>query len=212
MRMHSVGCRLLASLLSVLLMGCTATPALPPSAAAPPPTVAPTLPVPSARVRSAPVRQVSSGDIAYAQDERALVQTASLVVVGTPTGPIEERATTPDGMLTTFHQSVRVHQVLKGQITADTVRVLRAGLSRQAQRDGVVSSTDVRGPLTQAPLILFLQPSAEAEVFQVVGHASGELPLDMADRVAAVRPETQAFAQLDVAAVRTKIAELSARP
>lgn len=58
----------------------------------------------------------------------------------------------------------------------------------------------------------FLQPSAEAEVFQVVGHASGELPLDATDRVASVRPETQAFARLDVAAVRTKIAELSARP
>ncbi len=51
-----------------------------------------------------------------------------------------------------------------------------------------------------------------ADVFQVVGHASGELPLDATDRVASVRPETQAFAQLDVAAVRTTIAALSARP
>jgi hypothetical protein len=51
-----------------------------------------------------------------------------------------------------------------------------------------------------------------ADVFQVVGHASGELPLDATDQVASVRPETQAFAQLDVAAVRTTIAALSARP
>lgn len=145
-------------LLPVLLVGRTATPA-PPRSANVPPTVAPTLPVPSASVRSSPVRQVSSADIAYAQDERELVQTASLVVVGTPTGPIEERATTPDGMLTTVYQTVRVHEVLKGQLSADMVRVLRAGLSGQAQRQGVVSSTDVRGPLTQATLILFLRLS-----------------------------------------------------
>ena len=93
------------------------------------------------------------------------MQTASLVVVGTPTGPIEERSTTPDGMLTTFHQRVRVHEVLKGWMTADTARMLWAGLSGQAQRQGVVSTADVRGPLTQATVILLSHPSAEAEVF-----------------------------------------------
>lgn len=179
---------------------------------APPPSVAPTLLIPSARVRSPSVPQVVSADIDYAVDEHDLVRRATLVIVGVPTGQVEEVNATPNGLSADFRQTVRVQEVLKGDVSGDTVRVIRAGLTNNAPQQGVIVEDGLRGALPPGKHILFLQPSAELGVFQVVGHASGDLPLDTTERVASVRPETQAFAHLDVASVRTKIVELSARP
>lgn len=151
------------------------------------------------------VQNFVTADVDSAVDEEDLVNRATLVIVGTPEGKIEEKVTTQDGMFGSYYQTVRVHEVLMGETEDNTVRVVRAGVSSKGKDNTTVEG--LRGPLPQGKMILFLQPSAEAGVMQVVGHFSGEMVLDAAEEVSVVSSELTAFKGLDVAGVRQKIDE-----
>lgn len=161
------------------------------------------------RAASTVPRTVVFASIEYAPNELALVEWAALVVVATPVGEIQEVPTSKDGLFVNYLQDVRIEEILKGDYAGDTVRVGRAGISSHARPDGLVASDDLRGRLSPGRQILFLKPSLEPGLFQVVGHASGELPLKADGRVGSVRPEAKVFEGLSAAEVRAKISELA---
>lgn len=149
-----------------------------------------------------------------------------LINDGVPTRQVEEipvldGAGNSDEVFASSYQIVRVQEVLKGQAPGDTVRVVRAGVStkargqgatnrgQQLQGKGILVTEDLRGYMPPGRQILFLEPSAKPGVLQVVGHASGEMPLNPAGRVISLRPEAKAFENLDVPGVKRKIEELS---
>lgn len=158
---------------------------------------------------TASVRTYVTADIDSAVDEQDLVNRATLVVVGTPTGKVDEKVTTEDGVFASYYQTVRLHEVLIGETADKTIRVVRAGVSSKMKDKTVVEG--LKGALPQGKMILFLQPSAEAGVMQVVGHFSGELALDAANKVSTVATEVQIFKGLDIAAVRKKVGELHSK-
>lgn len=152
--------------------------------------------------------QVITADVDYALDERDLTSKAELILVGTPTGKIDEMITTPDSMFANYQQTIQVHEVLKGEAGA-TVRVLRAGVSSVAQQRNRVQVEGLAGPLTPGKQVLFLQPSAETGVWQVVGHTSGQIALEANGRSHASRPEAKSFDNLSVPELRQKVQTLA---
>jgi hypothetical protein len=155
------------------------------------------------------VRKIVSADIDSAVNERDLVNRATLVVVGSPTGEVEEKVTTNDGEFSAYYQTVRVHEVLMGKTADRTVRVVRTGVSSK-MKDNYKDEDGLRGALPQGRMILFLQPSAEPGVMQVVGHFSGEMVLDSADKVSSL-VDVKTFKGLEVAAVRKRVGELRSK-
>lgn len=154
--------------------------------------------------------QLISADIDYALDEQDLTRRAELILVGTPTGKIDERSTTADGTLATYQQTVQVHEVLKGEAVASTIRVLRAGVSSSMRQRNDIKVEGLAGPLAPGKQVLFLQPSADSGVWQIVGHTSGQLAVQANGRVQASRPEAKGFDNLSVPEVRQKIQTLAA--
>lgn len=176
--------------------------------------------------KSSSLRTVVNADIDYAQDEKDLVQKATLVIVGVPTGQIEEApvldgAGNSDEVFVNYYQTVQVLEVLKGQDPGNTVRLVGSGISTKAKVQGATTETQqlqgkrvavlekLRGALSPGKQILFLEPSAKPGVLQVVGYTSGEMPLNPAGRVIPGRPEAKAFENLDVPGAKRKIEELS---
>jgi hypothetical protein len=155
-------------------------------------------------------------DIATAANEQALAHDATLIVVGTPMGKAREVPTSqePEGPMavqtfSAYYHTVKVHQVLRGAAMGDTVQVVRGGISSAAKAKGIVSADGDTTALPNGKHILFLQPSAQPEVFQIVGYWSGALQLDANERVKSERQETKGFDGLGIAAVEKKIVELA---
>ena len=140
-----------------------------------------------------------------------LVDQATLVVVGTPVGQPEEVALEPGGssLLATYPQTIRVVEVLVGAAPGATLRIARTGVSTHGRTQGVVAG-EVLGPLPPGHHVLFLMPTGDAALYQIVGHASGALPLTPAGRVTATRPETRELEQLSVPELRSKLQALKA--
>lgn len=149
-------------------------------------------------------------DVEKATDVQTLVTNSELVIVGRPVGQVREVSRGSAGA--DFYQDVRVDMVLKGDLGGKTVRVVRYGLSTDASTGGVrvIGADDVQGRLKAGRLIVFLQPSAEQGVYQVVGHSSGEMILDAAGRVVSADPQVSGFTGLDIEGVLGKIREVSA--
>lgn len=154
--------------------------------------------------------QLITADIDYALDEQDMTRKAELIVVGTPTGKLDEKITTPDGAFATYQQTIQVHEVLKGDAAISTIRVLRAGVSSAMQQRNNVKVEGLAGPLSPGKQVLFLQPSADPGVWQVVGHSSGQLALQANGRVQAGRPEAKGFDNLSVSEVRQKVQTITA--
>jgi len=127
-------------------------------------------------------------DLVLAQDERDLVRNATLIIHGTPVGEIEINEAT-GRILASYHQDLQVKQVLKGQATADVIRVSSLGLSPTARARNnlvVVEEEFLTGPLQPCDFVLFLAPSAVPDLFHVVGLSQGTLILDEKGRVVPV--------------------------
>ncbi len=130
---------------------------------------------------------VLSTDIDWAPNEAALVSEASLVVRGTVGSDVRLTPRSPDGLFVDFYLPVQVEEVVGGQDPGSAVTVVWAGLSPSSSAsvedpDAGLSAT----PPSPGEYVLFLQPSAEPGVYQIVGHTQGLLSLDASGRVAAV--------------------------
>lgn len=161
-------------------------------------------------------QQVATLDVETAANEQALVHDATLIVVGTPIGKAREVPTSqePEGPMavqtfSAYYHTVKVHQVLRGATVGDTIQVVRGGMSSAAKNKGIVSADGGMTVLPNGKHIFFLQPSAQPEVFQIVGYWSGALQLDANERVKSDRQETKGFDGLDIATVEKKIVELA---
>lgn len=198
------------TLLVTIVVGCTEQTATQQTAPSPSST-------PRANVQTAPPSASSTpanaqgvaADAAYAQDERDLVRSATLILVGAPTDEKVELSRSSDGGIINYGQIIRVEQVLKGHTPGSTVQIVRSDFANPTQASGWAVADEAFGLLAPGPHLLFLEPSAAADVFQIVGHASGDMPLDAGGRTTNVRPEVKGFANLDLSGVQNLIAQLS---
>lgn len=175
------------------------------SAASPKATSAPTT---SSDVR---IGVSSHASIALVRDERELVRRSTLIIRGTPIGKAQFVATSGDKSVGAFYHDVQVHEVLRGRVTSKVIRVLRAGLNPEFRAANLVSHEDLRGELASGNQILFLEPSADSGVFQIVGHWQGVLRLDPKGRVFGIEEQRlKLFDGLDVAGVRNAIEQAAA--
>lgn len=148
--------------------------------------------------------------VEYAQDEADLVRKSSLIIIGEPVGTVDEVVLTSDGYVSDYYQSVKVERVLRGDNPGSTIQVVRVGPGSKALKTGVRHDGEgTLGPLKPGRKLMFLMPSAKPGVFQVVGHASGEIGLDASSRVLATRREVQALNNLTIDGVSQLITSLS---
>jgi len=157
-------------------------------------------------------------DVETAENEQALVRDATAIVVGTPIGKAREVPTSKDAdgpmgvqTFSAYYHTIKVHRVLQWRDAAvgDTIQVVRGGTSSKAKAKGAFNPDGDTAELPNGKHLLFLQPSADPDVFQIVGYWSGALRLDGNERVKSDRPETKGFEGLTVEEVEKKLSELA---
>lgn len=159
-----------------------------------------------------------SMDIDLVRDERELVNRATLVAHAVPVGNAEVVSLGREGVVVNYYQDVKVNKVIKGQAPGETARIVTTGIdpgarasyeARARARLFIEDEEHFNGPLASSEAILFLQPSAKAGVFQVVGLRQGIFPVNAQGQIISAHNTVKSFVSLDVAGVRQRIDELS---
>ncbi|MCH7736018.1 MAG: hypothetical protein IH872_01320 [Chloroflexi bacterium] len=154
----------------------------------------------------------------WARDEAELVKIADLVIHGVPFGSIEMEPSRHRGSFNRFYQDVRILEVLSGETSSDTVRVLQIAFDYATSPEnlekyeitlGTGDDYGYPGPLGQCPQILFLNTSS-GDVFSSVGITQGVFTLGPDSRVV-YAPEFESFVGLDVAQVKSRVEMLGQR-
>ena len=155
-------------------------------------------------------------DISRAKDDAELVNMADIIIHGIPVGDIEATPPTDFFGMTIYYQDVEVVTVLRGQVPADTIRVLQVGFDWLVRPENLEKyqidlgsgfDQSYPGPLNQCPQILFLIDSSPTP-FLSVGEIQGVFQLGPDERVFYAQ-NFETFLGLDVAQVKSRVESLA---